>query len=114
MASLDPAFFLPSRGFAATADMEGWECSLSKRYPTLAGLGMIETEISGQPSASGSASPTSPPPQVGTSIPGEGCAIILPWSFFEYEALMTFLSTALSFPSGTRQPLLMQKMCVIQ
>lgn len=46
------------------ANDEDWESNFSKRYPSLAGLEMVETEINGKP-----APPlTSPPPQVGMRV----------------------------------------------
>ncbi|KAI4151986.1 MAG: hypothetical protein L6R39_001929 [Caloplaca ligustica] len=46
------------------ADGEDWESNFSKRYPTLAGLEVVETEINGKPAPS----LTSPPPQVGVRV----------------------------------------------
>ncbi|KAL8703398.1 MAG: hypothetical protein Q9201_003427 [Fulgogasparrea decipioides] len=68
--STDPSPLPPSLdGVTGTADEEDWASNFSKRYPTLAGLKMVETEINGQPSApsAASASLASPPPpqQVG-------------------------------------------------
>ncbi|KAL8931226.1 MAG: hypothetical protein Q9211_007128, partial [Gyalolechia sp. 1 TL-2023] len=74
--SKDSASVLPSSAAAAAAAAaaaldgpapeEGdWESHFSKRYPTLAGLEMVETEINGKPAPSS----TSPPPsQVGMKV----------------------------------------------
>ncbi|KAL8920751.1 MAG: hypothetical protein Q9208_006081 [Pyrenodesmia sp. 3 TL-2023] len=50
----------------ATSD-EDWESSFSKRYPSLAGLEMVETEINGDPVSSLVGSPP-PPSQVGMRV----------------------------------------------
>ncbi|KAL8935576.1 MAG: hypothetical protein Q9216_005357 [Gyalolechia sp. 2 TL-2023] len=71
--SNDSAPVLPSSSAttAAASALDGpadeevdWESNFSKRYPTLAGLEMVETEINGTPSAPLLTSPplTSPPP----------------------------------------------------
>ncbi|KAI4122195.1 MAG: hypothetical protein LQ338_005951 [Usnochroma carphineum] len=43
-----------------------WESTFTKRYPTLAGLEMVETEINGTPAPSLTSPP--PPPQVGMRV----------------------------------------------
>ncbi|KAI4200253.1 MAG: hypothetical protein LQ346_002409 [Caloplaca aetnensis] len=54
-------------GTVAATDEEDWESSFSKRYPSLAGLEMVETEINGGPVPS-LVSPPPPPPQVGMRV----------------------------------------------
>ncbi|KAL8998383.1 MAG: hypothetical protein Q9188_006116 [Gyalolechia gomerana] len=67
--SNDSAPVLPSSSTKAldgpAAEEGDWESNFSKRYPTLAGLEMVETEINGKPAPSLT---SLPPPQVGMRV----------------------------------------------